>query len=134
MPTLPLVRTVLLGINLIGSLTFLAELWFLGHFKEPLQYIAISAAVLGVLGTLVSLSQSNAARIIAGVIALGMMGAGGIGLIVHISRNLKYADTPSLWAALTGPLPVLAPLSLANVGLLLLVAAWLGWHNARAQP
>ena len=132
-PTLPLVRALLLGVNLVGSLTFLAELVFIGHFREPLQVVAVAAAVFGAIGTLVGIGRSAPARAVAGLIALGMMGAGGVGLVVHLSRNYAYADTKTLWAVLTGPLPVLAPLSLANVGLLLLVAVWLGWQNGASR-
>ena len=124
-PNLSLVRTVLIGLNLIGAASFLAELIFLRHFNEPLQYIAITAASLGVIGSLVAISRNTIAHGFTLFAGVAMMLAGGTGFGIHLWRNHTYLPDQGVWGALTGPAPVMAPLALANIGLMLLVAVWL---------
>lgn len=124
-PNLSLVRTVLIALNLIGAASFLAELIFLRHFNEPLQYVAITAASLGVIGTLVAISKNTLARGFTLFAGVAMMLAGGVGFGIHLWRNHTYLPDQGVWGALTGPAPVMAPLALANIGLMLLVAVWL---------
>jgi hypothetical protein len=129
-PSLPLVRSILIALNAIAGVSFLLELFFLQHFNETLQWVPIIAVMLGLVGVIASLRtnsgpSSNIARVIVIVAALGLLGAGGLGALVHLIRNAGYAEGKGLWAVLTGPAPVIAPLSLANVGLLLLVTLWL---------
>jgi hypothetical protein len=124
-PTLGLLRVVLIGLNLIASVSFLAELMFLRHFNESLQYIPIVAVSLGLIGTLAALSRNTLAQGITILAALVLMLAGGVGFGIHLWRNHLIQPDAGLWGALTGPAPVMAPLSLANVGLMLLVTVWL---------
>jgi hypothetical protein len=129
-PSLPLLRTILIGLNAIASVSFLLELIFLQHFKETLQWIPIIAVSLGMIGAIASLPvnmwQSNTiTRAIVIFAALALLGTGGLGAMVHLIRNAGYAEGKGLWAILTGPAPVIAPLSLANVGLMLLLTLWI---------
>jgi hypothetical protein len=129
-PSLPLVRSILIALNAIAGVSFLLELIFLQHFNETLQWVPIIAVILGLVGVIASMRtnsgpSNNFARVIVIVAALGLLGAGGLGALVHLIRNAGYAEGKGLWAVLTGPAPVIAPLSLANVGLLLLVTLWL---------
>jgi hypothetical protein len=129
-PSLPLLRTILIALNVIASVSFLLELIFLQHFNETLQWVPIIAVSLGIIGVIASLSantgQSNPiTRAIVILAALALLGAGGLGALVHLIRNAGYAEGKGLWAVLTGPAPVIAPLSLANVGLMLLLTLWL---------
>ncbi len=124
-PNLPLVRAVLIGLNLVGAASFLAELIFLRHFNEPLQWIAVAAASLGVIGTLAAISRNIVARGFTLFAGAAMMLAGGTGFGIHLYRNHTYLPDQGVWGALTGPAPVMAPLALANIGLMLLVAIWL---------
>jgi hypothetical protein len=131
-PTLGLLRVVLIGLNLIASASFLAELIFLRHFNEGLQYIPIVATALGLVGTLAALSRNILAQGITVLSALVLMLAGGTGFGVHLWRNHLIQPEAGLWGALTGPAPAIAPLSLANLGLMLLVAVWLARSRDRA--
>jgi hypothetical protein len=124
-PSLPLVRNILIALNAIAGVSFLLELVFLQHFNETLQWVPIIAVVLGMVGVLASLQPNGVTRVIVVVAALGLLGAGGLGALVHLLRNAGYAEGKGLWAILTGPAPVIAPLALANIGLLLLVTLWL---------
>jgi hypothetical protein len=124
-PSLPLLRSILIALNAIAGVSFLLELIFLRHFNETLQWVPIIAVSLGIMGVIASLQTNTVTRVIVIVAALGLLGAGGLGALVHLIRNAGYAEGKGLWAVLTGPAPVIAPLSLANVGLLLLVTLWL---------
>jgi hypothetical protein len=130
-PSLPLLRTVLIGLNAIASVSFLLELIFLRHYNEALQWIPIIAIVLGILGVIASLRANGFARVVVVLAAFGLLGAGAVGALVHLIRNAGYAKDAGLWGALTGPAPAIAPLSLANVGLMLLVTLWLSSHQTR---
>jgi hypothetical protein len=129
-PSLPLLRIILIALNAIASVSFLLELIFLQHFNETLQWIPIIAVGLGIIAVIASLQpntdQTNTiTRAIVILAALGLLGAGGLGALVHLIRNAGYAEGKGLWAILTGPAPVIAPLSLANVGLMLLLTLWI---------
>jgi hypothetical protein len=124
-PSLGLLRLVLIGLNAIAIVSLLLELVFLQHFGQPWQWIAPLAAGAGVAAVLASLSQHNVARAVVAVVALGLMVAGATGALLHFLKNLEYAQQKTLWDALTGSAPALAPLALANVGLTLLVTLWL---------
>jgi hypothetical protein len=124
-PTLGLLRVVLIGLNLIASVSFLAELVFLRHFNESLQYIPMVAVSLGLIGTLAALSRNVLAQGITVLAALVLLLAGAIGFGIHLWRNHLIQPDAGVWGALTGPAPVMAPLSLANIGLILLVTVWL---------
>ncbi len=124
-PTLGLLRIVLIGLNLIASASFLAELMFLHHFNERLQFIPIVAVSLGFLGTLAAFSRNVFAQGITILAALALLLAGAVGFGIHLWRNHLMELDAGVWGALTGPAPVMAPLSLANVGLILLVTVWL---------
>jgi hypothetical protein len=124
-PSLPLLRTILIGLNAIASVSFLLELIFLQHFNETLQWIPIIAASLGIIAVIASLQSNTITRAIVILAALALLGAGGLGALVHLIRNIGYAEGKGLWAILTGPAPTMAPLALANVGLLLLLTLWI---------
>ncbi len=124
-PTLGLLRLVLIGLNLIASVSFLAELMFLHHFNESLQYIPIVAVSLGFLGTLAAFSRNMLAQGVTILAALALLLAGAVGFGIHLWRNHLIQPDAGVWGALTGPAPAMAPLSLANVGLILLVTVWL---------
>jgi hypothetical protein len=124
-PSLPLVRNILIALNAIAGVSFLLELVFLQHFNETLQWVPIVAVILGMIGVIASLQPNGITRVVVVVAALGLLGAGGLGALVHLIRNAGYAEGKGLWAVLTGPAPVIAPLALANIGLLLLVTLWL---------
>ena len=124
-PSLPLLRTILIVLNAIASVSFLLELIFLQHFNETLQWIPIIAVSLGIIGVIASLQSNTITRAIVILAALALLGSGGLGALVHLIRNAGYAEGKGLWAILTGPAPVIAPLSLANVGLMFLLTLWL---------
>jgi hypothetical protein len=124
-PSLPLLRIILIVLNAVASASFLLELIFLRHFNETLQWVPIIAVILGIIGVIASLQTNTVTRAIVVFAALGLLGAGGLGALVHLIRNAGYAEGKGLWAILTGPAPVIAPLSLANVGLMLLLTLWL---------
>jgi hypothetical protein len=124
-PSLPLLRIILIGLNAIASVSFLLELIFLQHFNETLQWIPIIAASLGIIAVIASLQSNTITRAIVILAALALLGAGGLGALVHLIRNIGYAEGKGLWAILTGPAPTMAPLALANVGLLLLLTLWI---------
>jgi hypothetical protein len=124
-PSLPLVRNILITLNAIAGVSFLLELIFLQHFNETLQWVPIIAVIFGMIGLIASLRPNGVTRVIVILASLGLLGAGGVGALVHLIRNAGYAEGKGLWAVLTGPAPVIAPLALANIGLLLLVTLWL---------
>jgi hypothetical protein len=119
-PSLPMV-----ALNAIAGVSFLLELIFLQHFNETLQWVPIIAVILGMIGVIACLRPNGVTRVIVILAALGLLGAGSVGALVHLIRNAGYAEGKGLWAVLTGPAPVIAPLALANIGLLLLVTLWL---------
>jgi hypothetical protein len=124
-PSLGLLRTILIALSAIASVSFLLELIFLRHFNETLQYVPIIAVSLGLVGVIAALRANAVTQVIVVIAALGLLAAGGIGAVVHLIRNIGYAEGKGLWEVLTGPAPTMAPLALANLGLMLLLSLWL---------
>ena len=133
-PTWPLLRACLVALSLVGSATFVLELSLIGHVTPPLQVIAVGAAAFGAVGSFAAFWHNAVARLVALASALGLLLAGLLGAAIHLGKNLRLVEAQTMWAALSGPLPVFAPLSLANLGLLILLALWIGWSTIQDQP
>lgn len=133
-PTRPLLSACLKTLGLVGSVTFVLELSLIGHVTPPLQVIAVGAAAFGAVGSFAAFWHNAVARLVALASALGLLLAGLLGAAIHLGKNLRLVEAQTMWAALSGPLPVFAPLSLANLGLLILLALWIGLPRIPDQP
>jgi hypothetical protein len=116
------------GLSIAGTL---AELTILGHYKEPAQLIPY--VVLVILAIALSRARHDLSAISARVLrGLGLVAvvAAIAGCGVHFSANLQLAREidPSRhgvgfwWSGITGKIPFLAPLVLAQCGVLLIAA------------
>jgi hypothetical protein len=134
-----LLRKGLLAITGLGIVGILSELIFLRHWEEPLQLVALAAAVvLGVALLMVAFGGTGVVKL-GRALAVAVFIASAIGVAVHINVNLEEASQPEnwgdawnslspiqqLWEATTGgtgDIPSLAPASLAQTALALLLA------------
>lgn len=135
-----IVRRGLLGLVAIAVVGLGAELAFLRHWEEPSQLIAwASLAVTAVAWLLVVRGGSAGTLRIARILALAVLVASVIGVAIHVNVNIEEATEPEnwgdawlalspvqqLWEAFTGgtgDIPSLAPASLAQTALALLLA------------
>ena len=134
-----LLRKGLLAITGLGVVGIVSELIFLRHWEEPLQLVALAAAaVLGVALLMVAFGGTGLVKL-GRALAVAVFVASAIGVAVHVNVNLEEASNPEnwgdawnslsplqqLWEATTGgtgDIPALAPASLAQTALALLLA------------
>ena len=138
-PESSLIRKGLLFLVTLGVAGTATELIFLHHWKESLQLIAFaSLGALALALALVVFGGPSAIRI-GRWLALAVLVTGVIGVAIHVNVNLQEASEPEnwgdAWATLspiqqlweattggTGDIPSLAPASLAQTALALLLA------------
>ena len=141
-----LLRRLLLGLVLLGTLGLAAELVLLEHTESVWQWVPLAALALGFACTVAVALRPSARtlRPFQAVMAL-CVAAGALGVYLHLRGNVEWeleSDAslrgPELyWAALRGATPALAPGALAQLGLLGLSLAFrhpaLGRHPSHTE-
>ena len=145
-------RRFLLLLLLIGMAVTLAELWLLEHTEGWQQWIPFAVLGLGFLSGLIVLVRPARAnvRLFQAVMSV-CIAAGVLGLYLHYHGNAAFelemvpalAGRELFWKAMGGATPALAPLAMAQFGLLglactyrhprLLAGASRGKHNEEDQ-
>jgi hypothetical protein len=125
-PVLVTIRRVLIATWFAGTLGIGAELLLLGHFETWIQVVPLVLLGLGLVAVLWQLAAPRAASVRAlQALAILFLAAGVFGVGLHYDGNsaLELEKSPSAAGldlarkALTGPSPVLAPGSMALLGL-----------------
>jgi hypothetical protein len=121
------IRRVLLGALLCGMIGTGIELLLIGHFDGRLQLPPLVLLGLGlvVLGWHVAAPTAASVRTLQAAMALFVV-AGGVGIALHVRGNVEFEREmyPSLEGhelvqkTLTGATPVLAPGSMALLGVI----------------
>ncbi len=145
------VRRSLLALTLIGIAATAFELGTEHHWNGLEQLIPWFALAVLTVALVLAVLPSRGVRLLAGVLALVVLGASVYGVLDHITVNYnsgpldqRFADTwESLsasqrwWYAATkqvGPSPPLAPGMLAQTALLLVLATVLRRKRAEEAP
>jgi hypothetical protein len=124
-PSTALLKFVLAALGFGGSALMLTELLLIKHHNVTLQLVAPTAAGIGLLTSFVpAVTRNRVARGLVVLVGLGLMLVGGIGVVIHFSKNLEVIKNASLLEVLSGPYPSLAPLALANIGAVMLLTVW----------
>ena len=138
-PTLETIRRLLLGILLLGSLGMGAELLLIGHVESATQLIPVVGLALGAAGIAwLALAPRPAAVLSVRVLMTAFLVSGITGVVLHYRGNAAFereiypemAGMELVRHTLTGATPVLAPGSMAILGLVGLAATYR--HPARA--
>ena len=126
-------RGMLLALLLAGMLGTAAELCLLRHFEKIPQRIPLVVLGAGTLsGAALLLRPGRAALRLFQAVMGTALAAGLLGVCLHLQGNAEFERerSPSLegaallWKSLRGATPALAPLALAQLGLLGLVATY----------
>jgi hypothetical protein len=120
------IRRLLITTLLLGTVGTAGELLLLGHFESPLQFVPLVLLGLGLAVVVWQLAAPRAASVRAlQTIAILYLAAGVAGVGLHYDGNASFeldmypsrAGVELVRKALTGATPVLAPGSLALLGL-----------------
>jgi hypothetical protein len=139
---LPAIRRLLIGTLLAGILGTTAELLLLGHFETPYQLVPLVLLPLGAAAVLWQLVAPQPASVRAlQAIATLFLAAGLVGVGLHYDGNEAfelemYPDRSGIeliQQALGGATPVLAPGSIALLGLVALAYTY-GHPALRREP
>ena len=131
--TLAVVRTILLGILLLGAVGTATELVLIEHYEEFWQLAPLVLLGLGVLAAGWQLLRGDRASVRAlRVVMLLFLVSGVVGVILHYEGNLEFEleMEPSMrgltlvWEALRGATPALAPGTMIQLGLVGLAATF----------
>jgi hypothetical protein len=122
-----------MAVALAGEAGLLLELLLLGHTESawqwtPLLLLVLAAPVTADAMLRPSRTGIQALRVVGGL----MLAAGGLGLFLHYRGNVEFerereaalSGWPLFVEAITGATPALAPGAIAQLGVLLLVAAF----------
>lgn len=125
-PTLARIRRFLLGTLLIGVPGMGTELLFIGHIDGVLQLIPVTLLAAGLLSLgWLALAPGPAALRVVRVVMAVFVASGVVGVWLHAKGNLEFelemypdrAGVALIRKILTGATPVLAPGSMALLGL-----------------
>jgi hypothetical protein len=131
-PSPALLKWVLAGLACGGSLLLMVELLLIRHHTAPLQPLALLAAGAGLIASFVpAATQNRVARGALLLVAVALMGAGAFGTTVHLLRNAEVTRSAAPLEVLSGPYPALAPLALANIGLVIALTVWVSGGTTR---
>jgi hypothetical protein len=129
------VRKILLALLAVGTAGTALELLLLGHFEEPAQ---IAPLLLGAVGVAAAIwhfrVESRSSSIVLGVAMALFVVSGFVGVVLHYQGNVEfelemYPDIGGfelLGKTVTGATPVLAPGTMALLGLVGLAALYGG--------
>ena len=131
-PSPTILKWVLAGLAFGGSLLLVVELLLIRHYTAPLQIVALLAAGAGLIASFVPGITQN--RLVRGgllLVAAALMGAGAFGTVVHLVRNAEVTRSSAPLEVLSGPYPALAPLALANIGVVIALTVWVSSGTVR---
>ena len=124
--TLAALRRFLLAVLMLGVIGMATELLFIGHVDGPLQLIPVTVLGCGLLalGWLALAPGGASVRAVQSTMAAFVV-AGGAGVALHVRGNAEFelemrpqiARLELVRETLTGATPVLAPGSMARLGL-----------------
>ncbi|MEW5926543.1 MAG: hypothetical protein AB1941_03590 [Gemmatimonadota bacterium] len=136
-------RRLLLGLMLLGSVGLAAELVLLEHTESAWQWVPLVALALGSACTLaVALRPSARTLRPFQAVMAACVAAGALGVYLHLQGNVEWElegdaslrGAELYWAALWGATPALAPGALAQLGLLGLALAYRHPALRRTSP
>lgn len=131
-PSPALLKWVLAGLAFSGSLLLVVELLLIRHHTAPLQPVALASAGAGLIASFVPAATRNrVARGVLLLVAAALMGAGAFGAVMHLVRNAEVTRSSAPLEVLSGPYPALAPLALANIGLVIALTVWVAGGTVR---
>lgn len=130
---LAVLRRLLFALVALGTAGLMVELFLLEHYEEWQQWLPLGALGVGVVTLAALLVRPGPATlrafrlVMAAFVALGV-----IGIALHFTGNIEFEQETNpglsggllLWESLRGATPAFAPGSLAQLGLLGLVATW----------
>lgn len=127
------IRTLLLGTLAAGAIGTGTELLLLGHFESPLQFIPLVLLAVGLVTVIwhAAAPSRSSVRVLQVTMTLFLV-SGGIGAGLHYDGNVEFELEmyPSMngfeliQKTLTGATPVLAPGTMALLGLVGLAHAY----------
>ena len=124
------IRAALLALLVIGIAGLAIELLLIGHYDEIWQIVPLALLGVGLLACLGVWARANPGTIrFFQAIMLSFIVAGALGVWRHYAGNAEFelerhADLKGLklvWESARGATPLLAPLALAQLGLIGLV-------------
>jgi hypothetical protein len=128
MPTLHVVRRILLAILFIGLTGTAVELLLLDHIEDWIQILPLSAIGLGLAALAWHVCRASRASLLAVQVVMGLFLAAGLaGIFFHVRANLDFQREfdpslrggPLLWQALRAKVPpALAPAVLVQFALI----------------
>ena len=134
--TLPLIRTFLLLIFLVGAVGSGAELLLLEHTEDIWQYAPLVLLALSVV-VLIWSAIGNSRRVmqVFQAVTVFFVIAGVVGVFLHYKGNVEFelemypnlAGFDLFWKAMTGATPALAPGTMTLLGLI-------GWIYTFRHP
>ncbi|MBI3242942.1 MAG: hypothetical protein HYZ49_11680 [Chloroflexi bacterium] len=126
-------RLFLLGLAGFMCLGTVIELWLTEHIKEPIQLVPFILSGLGLMVVVAVFLRPGrstiwALRIVMGLVTLGSL----FGMYEHLEGNFNFAleikpnaaVSATLWEALRGAAPLLAPGILALMALIAMAATY----------
>ena len=126
-------RRLALYLLLFGTLGTGVDLLFLEHFEDPWQWAPIALLGIGlVLGGVVVTRPSRSVVRAMQLLMTTYVLAAGVGLYLHLNANVEFelelrptmAGTELILETLRGAIPALAPGTMAQLGLLGLLACF----------
>lgn len=138
-----LLRRLLLGLVLLGTVGLAAELVLLEHTESVWQWVPLAALALGFVCALaVALRPSARTLRPFQAVMAAFVAAGLLGVYLHFQGNVEWElegdasmrGAELYWAALRGATPALAPGALAQLGLLGLALAYRHPALRRTSP
>ena len=111
----------------------LLELWLIGHTEDPVQFIPFVLCGLGMLAAFGALLRPRRATLVALRVCMALVVAGTLlGIYLHVEGNFALqreispnaAASETLFGALGGANPLLAPGILAVAAMLALAATY----------
>lgn len=122
---------LLFSVVLLGGA--LLELWLIEHMEDPVQFVPFVLCGLGALAALAALVRPRRATLVALRICVALVVSGSlVGIYLHVESNLALqreinpnaTASATLFAALGGANPLLAPGILAVAAVLALAATY----------
>ena len=136
-------RTLLLGIIVLGAMGLLAELLLLEHYESAWQFtpLVLLGAVVVAAALIWRRPSPATVRFFQALMAL-CLAAGAIGVFLHYDGNVEFelerepllGGLALFWEAARGATPALAPGAIAQLGLLGLVYTYRHPALRRVSP
>jgi len=123
---------VLLGLLALSCVGIASELLLLDHYEGWRQWIPLAALTAIFANSIAVLATPSSPLLkLLQWLAVALLVVGGLGVYFHVKGNLEFElelhptvkGWEKIWNVMKGAFPALAPLSMAQLGLLGLIAA-----------